>query len=214
MDAFELFKADGAATGIWACGKCKFIVHGYDEPAKGRAEECCTPGKCRECGREKQEADKLYSLCRLCREKERELRYLEQMAAAEKLDTWDGWVYWEGFGSKDGFFYSLNDLLEWHADERHFRSDCPVLPEFVFCCKPIPFCKADIEDIIERCTEDSFEDAADQIEGRKELEAALEAFNAANVGLVSYEPDWKHAVRVAPPSAPGREGQPGPKGEQ
>jgi hypothetical protein len=194
MIPFELFKADGTATGIWACGKCKLIVHGYDAAARQRAEECCTPGKCRECGAEKAEADKCYTACRICQDRKDAEKLQVRIAAAEKLDTWDGWVFWDGLGDNDGFFQHLDGLLEWWEDEEHAEGD--ELPAYIFCCKTIPFRKADVDEVIERCTEDTFEDAADQIEGKDELALALEAFNTANVGLVSYEPDWKRMVKV------------------
>lgn len=103
-------------------------------------------------------------------------------------------MFWDNHGPNDGFFESLDALLEWHEDEA--EDDINPLPNYVFTCREIPFRGLDASDLIECCTEDSFDGAYEQVDGHAELQAACAAFNAANAHLVTYEPDWKKAVAV------------------
>lgn len=198
MDAYQLFTEAGTATRVWVCGKCHHLRGGSAERADGReeAESCCRPKCCPDCGAELPPLRSGWIRCSSCQGKRDQAQTLARQAAAETVADWDGWVYWDGHGTNDGFFESLDELLDWHADEVDDHEDAAPLPEFVFCCRTIPFRKVDVGDIKERCVEDSFDGAEAQLQGLTELAAALEAFNAANVLLVSYEPDWKRVVRV------------------
>lgn len=190
MNAQELSRPDGQQSSVWHCGKCGSVFGGRDNPAIGQtlAEACCRPKIC-ECGAE---VARYRTACQACLDRHQREKTAAQMVAAEKLDTWDGWVYWEGRGWKDGYFDSLEELHEWYDDQdEEFR---PELPLWVFVCKKVPFDGLDVSRLIEMCTEDSFEDAAGRLSGIPELTTAIEAFNKANVGLVSYTPDFKYAV--------------------
>ena len=202
MDPIQLRTPGGDAVEVWACGQCRRVYpsdrltspgKAFDHIPERHARECCDL-TCRECGATKRSA---FGICDRCWEMKQERDYAERIAAAEKLDAWDGWVYAKGLGSKDGYFESLSGLLEWHADETSDRDDAPALPVFVFCCKEVPFRKVDNKKNNKNNSEASFEDAASFLDGVPELKASIDVFNEANVGLVSYEPDWTRVVRVS-----------------
>jgi len=113
---------------------------------------------------------------------------METLETAEKLETWDGWVYCEGIGRE--FFPCIEELLEEEGDEH------AELPEFAFVCSPIRMRVPTVADIVEQACEYLHEDASDNIAGDDELEEALRVFAQANEHVVSYEPDWKRAVRI------------------
>jgi hypothetical protein len=196
MNAFQLFKEDGTGAGIWACAQCGSLYGGVRDTTRSGpsiAEACCTPRKC-DCG---EPAERHRTACAACIAQHEAEREAERLAAAEKLDAWDGWVYWDAANHNDGYFNSLGQLLDWHEEQVADGETAPPLPEFVFVCRATPACTLDADDLIERATEDAFEDAADQVQGREELAAACAAFNEANAGLLSYTPDFKRAVRVS-----------------
>lgn len=177
MNSKELFFANGKTSGVFSCGKCGLVYR--DRTLSAR---CCKPYVCRYCGKEVE--DKHLMAHKECADK-------DQIAKAEKLESWDGWVYLDGYGYKEGYFESLEDLLEYLDDDgTHPR------PEWAFVCKTIPFKGPDIGNIIENCCEDMYEDAEDSLSGLDKLELAIKEFNEANKGMVSYYPDHKRAVRI------------------
>ncbi len=194
MNAFELFKADQSPAGIWACGECR-LVYGDRTGGKDGAEACCRPYVCSGgCGRE---IARYRTTCDLCwREKqnrEREAR----VAGAEKLAAWDGWVFWEGAGSQDGYFESLGEFVEWLEE----RDEGGPWPEWVFTCDEQPFQGLDYGDLIERLSEEEWDGFAESLDGTEALKKALAAFNEANRSLVSYLPNYRRVVRVPGPEA-------------
>ena len=107
---------------------------------------------------------------------------------AEVVSNYDGWVYCEGWG-RDGYSPSLDALAE------EIEDDCEKpRPSYAWACKEEPFNKLDPEDCFERVCDDSFDGAYDQLSGTEELKQAVDAFNAANAGLVSYAPDFTRVV--------------------
>ena len=173
MDAIPLFKQDGSPTGIFACGICGQV---YTKNDIG-AEKCCQKGTCSDCGCE---TDKYYiTLCFPCREK-------REMDKAEKLEDWSGPVVYN-----DHYYESIDDMMDCHEEEN--------LPEFVWVAETENIPKIDATDILERLCEDLYEDAYDNLEGVKEFEAAVEAFNKANEGNTYWIESNKRATKVPKP---------------
>lgn len=68
-------------------------------------------------------------------------------------------------------------------------------PEFAFCAFGKPF-KLSLEGALESECEDMYEDAYTDLNGVKELQAAVDVFNEANKGVISYEVDYNRKVRL------------------
>ena len=192
--ALELFTAEGKSTDVWMCTTCRLLYGGNrDKDGRPLAERCCHPicARCQGPGRKDG-----YRLCDDCQVKRDVETNVKRLAEAEKLETWDSWVYQDGAGQQDGFFPSMEDFLTW-LEERDDEEGTDW-PQYVHVCEEIPFDAVDPSDVYERCTENSFDEASDQLQGLEEFEAACAAFNEANKGLVSFTPDYKRAVRVPP----------------
>lgn len=175
-------KPDGTEVSIWACGKCGYIRNGEEN-----AKNCCT---CSTCGKELKHG--AFGDCDDCRRRKWAEREAERIDKAERLETWDGWVFYDG-GPNDGYFESLDDFIEWLDDEVELKN----WPEYVFCCKVVPFPAVDLDDIVDRILEDLPEEVGrEHLEGLDDLEAAIVEFNSRNIELISYEPDWTKVVRV------------------
>jgi hypothetical protein len=184
MNGTELFKADGTATGVWYCEKCR-VVH----RAKAHADSCCAVKLC-ECGA----VVAAHSMkCEACWDKEVRNRAAERFHKAAKLATWDGPVWAEGCGDNDGFFGSMDEFMEWMDD----RDADESTPAYVWTCDKKPVVQLDSADIIERATEDAYEDFdSGLLFGLAELDAALKAFNELNKGFVNWIPNYTRAVVI------------------
>jgi hypothetical protein len=174
---------------IWFCGRCGIGFQG--EASQDVAEHHCT---CRYCGQptEGPRGGDIGGSHAECWRKEQHDRYIKRLDAAEKLDLWGGWVYAEGFGCNDGFFDSLGTMVE----ELEDNTPPEEWPEYAFICNEQPFGGIDLTSVLESCTDDMYEDAADDLKGVDELRAAIDRFNDINKELHSYQPDYKRAVRV------------------
>ncbi len=184
MNSVQLQKPDGTPVGIYAC-QC-----GLTFQDQASADNCCT---CKYC-QQPLEGTVIYH--RACFEQHEIQTEARRMAEAIRLDTWDGWVFWEGAGYREGYFSSLEDLREWVELEEDLK-----LPEFVFVCAQEPFTGVDLDSVLENLTCDMFEDARDHLNGEAELEKAIVAFNDANAGLQTYYPDYTRVVRTTPITA-------------
>lgn len=188
MNSVELFHKDGKPAGVFYCGECR-IVHRTQE----HAEQCCAPYKCERCGEIVQE--KYWTICTACRKRKEEERERERFENAEKVkaDDYDGVLYVEGMSGDygDGYFSGLETLLDYCGDE---DSDPP---EYAWVCKPCHFASLDIDRVLSYIGDggDAYEDFDyDDLVGVKDLEKAIDAFNEANKGIVSYQPDYTKAV--------------------
>lgn len=185
MNALELFHKDGGSAGVFYCGECRCVKRTQDE-----AEQCCKPYTCSKCG---VVTEKYWTICNGCRSKKRQEEERARFEAAEKIDAdaYEGWLYCDGIaGSNEGFFEDLETLID-------LCCDAEVKPEYAWACNPQHFAVLDIDDILQRIEEDgdAYEDFdARDMNGIPELEKALVAFNEANIGVVSYSPDYKRAV--------------------
>lgn len=178
MNAIQLLKPNNEPANAWMCECGRFWI---DQNGAGR---CCA---CSYCGEKTKPNEFHHSECY---RKHYEALQAERLEKATKLESWNGWVYFEGLGHNEGFFESLGELIKVAANE-----DCE-LPDFVFVCHENPFSGVDIDDAIENATCDMYEDAADDLKGIKELRAAVKEFNEKNASLMSYSIDYKRAVRV------------------
>jgi hypothetical protein len=106
-------------------------------------------------------------------------------------ESYDGWIYADGCGYNEGYFSSMDDLLDYLAD-----TDRDSRPTRVWRCKEVPFHGPSIERIIEAISDAGFEGIEERLAGVDELQAALDKFNEVNAGLISYEPDHTFAVPV------------------
>lgn len=191
----ELYKKTESgfeATGVWYCGKCR-IVH----REKLFAEQCCATKYC-DCGKP---LPNYYTRCFECQRIKATERTQAQIEAAEKLTDWDGWVCDpNGRGDQDGYFESLDAMIEWYGDAEDDEGEMK-LPEFVFTTTPIHF-QVDLDSAIESALEDHHEDAAESLDGREEIEKLVREW-AARQSLVSYQIDYKRVIPTTakPPEA-------------
>ena len=192
MNAAELYDESGKPVGIFFCGKCRKV--GWCRDA---AEACCVPHKCRTCGKEEPT-----SQCDDCFKAEQQAKELARYEKAGKVTDWDGWVYVDGYGYKDGFFESIDDLEDYLADQPDYSR-----PEYAWTCEPCQFVAVDTDSIYEQIENDerAYEDFdRHDLAGTDELEAALKAFTEVNASIVSYLPDYSKALLLsAPPKSEG-----------
>lgn len=184
MNAIELFHHDGRAAGVFACGKCRTVWG-----AQPQAEQCCAPYHCQTCG---VEVPRYNTSCSACFAAEQNRIDRTRFHNAEKVESWDGWIYCEGFG-RDGFSQSIGELLEECEDEGK------ELPEYAWTCTPNAFVEVSIGDIKEQIIDSEFcyEDFdPDDLNGIEELAAAISVFNEANAGVLTYSPNFKKAVLI------------------
>ena len=194
MSPIELFTKEGKATGVYFCEKCRIV-----NTVKDVVERCCAPWKCETCGGD---TKKYWTTCDDCRAKKEAEAERARFEKAEKLTSWNGWVFKDGTG-RDGYSQSLGDFMDCYAEEQENSDDPEPLPEYVWACKETRFVRADISDISSRIDDDAYEDFEfDSLRGIPELKAALEAFNAANIDAISYSPDYTKAVLIPKTNRP------------
>lgn len=186
MNAIELFHRDGKSAGVFYCEKCRIVA-----TSKHLADQCCN-WVCKTCG--KPTGRNYWSICDPCERIEREEKERKRFKDAEKVTSWDGWVYLDGYG-RDGFADSVNELIEYIEDEEG------AVPEYAWTCDPNHFAVLDIDDILQRIEEDgdAYEDFhASDMNGVDELAKAITAFNEANKDVVSWSPNYKRAILLQP----------------
>ncbi|HZK28050.1 MAG TPA: hypothetical protein VFD00_11010 [Thermoclostridium sp.] len=173
------------------CPKCKGLRFYYvEEHGKAHIETCreCHTGKLFVCPHCQKPNKSDYCNCkesRDARDKKRDDAHFEK---AEKLTTeqYDGSIYAEGYGCQEGYFDSVDELIEYCEYE-----EIPV-PDWVYCCKPITH-TLDIDSAIERMLEDAFEDAGDCLVDEDKLIDFVDEWNAKQT-VTSYYPDYKRVV--------------------
>ena len=183
MNAQELFLSSGKSAGVWYCEKCRIVHRERDQ-----AEQCCGVRKCA-CGKE---CNPHYTSCDSCMEVREMQRERERFEKSEKLTSWDGPVFCEGYGN-DGYHESVESLLDEIEDNRD--GDDFVDPEYCWACDKVQFVQASIDDITSRMEGDMPEDFdTHDLNGLPELQAALDAFNEANKDQVSWQINYKKSV--------------------
>lgn len=175
MKAQELFFDNGRSANVWYCSECRIVAKD-----KEVAENCCKRSNCKYCGKI---VERLHWLAHQeCIEK-------DKITKAEKLDTWDGWVFYE-----DKYYTTADELIEELEDSGE------SVPEYIFICKTIPFPKIRIDDLLEKIGENSYDDVIDRLIGVDVLSDAINIFNEDNNDLVSYLPDETKMVRIGAPA--------------
>ena len=198
MNAIKLFRADtNEPIESCACGRCGLIWHKQEI-----AERCCL---CVECGQPvsgPNEKPDFYGTrnhpthfeCKHKRDRQREV---ERMDEAEKVDSFDGWVYSDGHGHNEGYFDSVDDFAEWWEDN---CCEGEPLPEYVWTCRSeriIPDGERIMDDMLQAWLERGWDDMDESdLSGLDELKAAVEAFSKANEGVLAWHPNYKQAVRM------------------
>lgn len=184
MNATELFLKDGKDAGIFFCEKCRQVA-----ASQYLADRCCKEYLCSKCGNAT--GGRIWLVCDACRAADESAKERERFEKAEKLTAWDGWVYLEGTG-REGYSESLSDFYDNWGDN-HDEGGEP--PKYVWACQPRKIVKAHLDDILEPMMDDAYEDFdPETLNGLDELQAALDKFNAANKGAISYEIDYSKAV--------------------
>lgn len=207
MNATQLFHQDGRSAGVFYCTSCRRVHR-----EESIADVCCTPSLCRTCA---EPAEQYRTTCRSCDDKRKVSQEAARFEAAEKVTDFDGWVYAEGLGGyRDGYFGSVGELMDHVSDERpddeelskmtdEEKEEIPALPAYAWTCDEIRFAHLDIQSVLDLITDsgDAYEDFdSGDLKGVTELKAALDAFNKANSGIVSYFPNYERAVLLNVPA--------------
>lgn len=135
-------------------------------------------------------ADELTAINDRCLEAGRVRRESERFSKAEKLTAWDGGA-WLG----DTYYHTMDDLLEDLIGGLENEDD--PWPEYVWAASPRPvIIGLDAWEICENeVTQNGWDDMDEHdLNGLPELQAALDAFTAANATVVSYVHDFHKAV--------------------
>ena len=185
MDPVNLLLPDGTPSLVWACGACKLVA--ADE---SRARKCCVPIPCTHCGEPTESKYRHgYESARHdeCERRDRARRDMARIERAEKLETWDGYVWDRG---------DYHESLEVYVDHLADTLAPADWPEWVHVCK-VSHPRIDAGHVLENVLELGWEDMDyDDLNGVKELEAAIEAFNKANESVNVYDADMRRVVRV------------------
>lgn len=113
MEAIYLVKKDNPAEVVaYACGKCGTVTGTVESVATDH----CAPKMCTKCGKVREYSS--YLLCNECRAMKDAEAEAERFDRAEKVTDWDGPVYDPNCGGcQDGYFQSVDDLLDHYADD-------------------------------------------------------------------------------------------------
>jgi len=181
--AIELYKQDGTATGIFYCSECRAIFPNQEQAQGCHGERICGCGG---------KIERYYGECFACRDKrwkeEQDVKERERFEKAYKVSYADykGGMIYHG----DHYFDDL-EALEDHL------FDLP-LPEYVWACKDVGVPKANSDSIVENLLENMWEDADhNDLNGLEALDAAIEAFNAANESINVWQPDYSTAILLS-----------------
>ena len=175
----------------WDCGTC-----GTTYLDKKLAVACCV---CRICKEEvpKPQYGSPLTVHNKCQSEEWYQREKDTLAKAELIENYGGFVYYG-----DRYFPDMESLEEHLYDntygetEEESRKNWPTR---VHTCIEQPFPKIDVEYLYEVIGEKlNWEDSDYDFDKCDVLEKAVEEFNEANKGMVSYYVDIKHAVEVEP----------------
>ncbi len=190
MNSQELVTKSGKSVGLWYCEKCGLVNRDREF-----VDRCCICRYCETFYDRKSEYTGCHSRCW---HEDRRKRQLADLDSAELVTDYEGPLYSiDGWG-RDGFLF--DDPVEVILDSIENLDD---FPEFLFCCNPVPFRGFDVGEIVERCADDFYEDAADDITVPKSLVAAIEEFNELNKHLTAWEPDRSRKVKIQMPEDTG-----------
>jgi len=122
-----------------------------------------------------------------------------EKAQKVKASEWTGPVYLDGAGYKDGYFDSVEDYLDWAANEKDDWDEDEgefVAAKFVWAVDDIkPVLNFDVDDILERFTEEAHEGFENsQLAGLEEFKKAVDEFVEKNKSEVNWYSTEKIAV--------------------
>jgi hypothetical protein len=111
----------------------------------------------------------------------------ERKDKAEKIDDWDGGVFWG-----DDYYPSVEEAAEAIWDQTT-EEDEP--PQYLFVAKQVAMKRLETYDIIEHYYHD-LEDGCDYLEGIEELERACQEFNKKNKDIQWFTEDRKRMAKI------------------
>lgn len=119
----------------------------------------------------------------------------EKVAAVD----YDGWVFHEGSSYNDGYFESVDEYHSWVEDDNEgFEPDDEEYikrADYVWAVNERPVCHLNLDRILERATEEAYEDfEIDRLKGTEELKIAIDKFNELNKDHLVYEQNTKKVV--------------------
>ena len=181
----------------YKCSKC-----GAAYITKQSANECCEPKFCEDCGIEipinKYYASKVCDSCKTKRwaeefDQKEKKRYVKAIKCKyqECPDEHKIMMYSESYGYDEGYFYDIDELIEYCESE-----DIRV-PDYCWSTEQINM-SIDADSIIENACEELFEDAESHIDNsdRKELQEFLNKWCAKQTATTTYGVCYKYAIKV------------------
>lgn len=180
----------------YACGKCGEVCAGigkgpgmfHAESGFDFAKRHCGPWICKTCGEEHDR--KHQPTCRKCFDEawakkcaEKEAKRFEK---AEKITEYDGLVYCEVASSGDGYFHSVQDLID------HCECEDIDVPSYAWACtafKP----QINVVDMFEQALDEHHEGC--ELDCTEELAKYVEQWNAKQTGT-SWMTDYSRAVLI------------------
>jgi hypothetical protein len=181
MNAKQIQIVGGEPLDAWRCGTCGMIYRSDIEIA----ERCC---KCTDCGCEidPKKTGARSTLCDKCWRPHYAKLDANRLDRAEDIVGYDGPVI-----VGDQYYPSVQEYSDYCGDDE--------LPEFVHTCD-IEHYVLDADDILTNLHENAGLEDQQDLDGVKEFEAAVAAFNDANKDTVYWTEDSKHKVRVPKPT--------------
>lgn len=187
MDAYELVSpVTLKPCGVFVCGRCNLVT------PRDLVDRCCRSCTCGAKSRNRFEAK-----CSDCARMEYQLRMQKKLDEATEIE-WDGkmMLFSEDIsGSRDGWFSCPDEIME-EIEELEADNEDFIRPEFVFASQA-HVRQLDLSRMVEQMTEDTYEDAGDNISSHDylELQAAVDKFNAANA-ITYYTQDYTKKIRI------------------
>jgi hypothetical protein len=112
----------------------------------------------------------------------------ERKDKAEKIDYWDGGVFWAS-----NYYPSVEEAAEAIWDH---TTEEDVPPQYLFIAKQVTARQLRACDIIEGYYGDLEDDGYDHIEGIEELERACQEFNKKNKDIQWFTEDRKRMAKI------------------
>jgi hypothetical protein len=192
VNPVELVRRDTGAVVAQACSTCG-RAYGLTDSF---AVRCCDP-RCSDCGAPLKYVGNMR--CDACRSRFESAREAERKEKATRIPEaeYDGVVYIDALDRYEDID-DLHDALDGHYGDEPW-------PPHVWACTARKLQLPDVEAIAERATDDSYEDAFDDVLGsidRDTLQAALDKANA-DITATEWTPDYSRLVvlDIAPSTA-------------
>ncbi len=185
---YEAVDTEAVTRSIYVCGICGHLMG----ERKDLADQCCTCSQCHqpiEGNGSPGGHRSAHPACETKRAAEAEARQIER---AEKIDTWEGPVYYE-----DEFYQDLGALTDHLEDSLVSEKDWPA---YVFVCDEERFPLFDLDNVIQNLSENHGIEDYDGPNISKEtmalLQAAVQRFDDETKNDISWHPNFHKMVRV------------------